>query len=198
MKMIYICEGNGEVQLDVLKSICGNTDGKSMIDIGSGFCPNTRKLGFTEKLYIDIVERDIVEEKPFFRKCNILVFIQSVEYLEKIDVSISLDNIEHFYKDDAIKILNWMVKNTKKQIIFTPLGDYIKTSEADNTNPDTHKSGWLPKDFEDMGWATIVFKNFHPKLNLGAFFAFKCSNINDEFTRVINELNNKKWANLSK
>lgn len=193
MNITFQATGDTEAYLDTLVAICGDTEGKAMIDIGCGFCPTTRKLGFTEKKYVDIVVRDLGEENEFFSQMNILDMMQN-DLPVKYDVSISLDNIEHFYPEDAIDLLNWMVNNSRKQIVFTPLGDYIKVKEEGNTDPDTHKSGWTSEDFNRMGWATITLPNFHPTLNIGAFFAFKCSDIENEFERITNELKNKSWA----
>jgi hypothetical protein len=185
----YSCEGSGEVHFDVLKAICGDTDGKSMVDLGCGFAAQTRKLGFAERTYVDKVERGLVEEMPYFLNCDLM----SDKWFKEdgYDVSIMLDCIEHFNKESGRYLLHVMQKYSRKQIIFTPYGDYIvETTPTDN--PDSHKSGWYPQDLE--GWACVVFHNFHPILNIGAFFAFKCENLEQEFERVKNELNNKTWA----
>ncbi len=63
MRKTYNCEGNGAVHLDVLKAICGDAGSKSMVDLCCGFAPQTRQLGFKDRFYIDIVERDLAEEK---------------------------------------------------------------------------------------------------------------------------------------
>lgn len=188
----YNCEGNGEVHLDVLKAICGNTSNKSMIDLCCGFAPQTRQLGFKDRFYIDVFERDLKEENENFLARDIFWLMDSMFPL-KMDCCFMLDAIEHFKRDDAYKILRWMNDTFALQIIFTPLGDYLIEKKETN-NPDSHKSGWLSKEFEDMGWHTIVFPNFHPTLNIGAFFAFKCNNSESEFERIINELNKKEWT----
>lgn len=193
MNITFQATGETEAYFDTLKAICGDTEGKSMMDIGAGFCPTTRKLGFGKKCFIDIVNRDLGEENVNFKQINILEMINSYPS-EIVDVAISLDNIEHFYPKEAMKLLIWMMATSQKQIIFTPLGDYIKVPEQGNTDPDTHKSGWTPEDFNKMGWATITFPNFHPSLGIGAFFSFNCMDIHSEFERVTNELKNKSWA----
>lgn len=195
MTIMYNCEGNGEVHMDVLKAICGDTSGKSMIDLCCGFAPQTRRLGFENKFYIDVVDRDLAEEKKRFLVIDIFYYITN--FLHFIcDTSFLLDAVEHFPKEKSKIILKWMEDYSKKQIIFTPLGDYI-IETVETNNPDSHKSGWLPQEFEEMGYATIVFPNFHKLLNIGAFFAFKCENLEEECKRISNELNNKSWANLN-
>ena len=108
MTISFDCNGNGEVHLDVLKAICGNTEGKSMLDMGCGFAPQTRQLGFTEKVYVDKVERDLAEEMPYFLNCDLM----SDKYFreEGYDVSIMSDCIEHFEKDAGKYLLYIMQK----------------------------------------------------------------------------------------
>ena len=189
MILKYNCEGNGEVHLDVLKAICGDTKGKSLLDLGAGFAPQTRQLGFTERLYVDKVERDLAEEMPYFLNCDLM----SDKYFkaEGYDVSTCLDCIEHFQKEAGKYLLHIMQKYSRKQIVFMPYGDYL-IEEIETDNPDSHKSGWTENDFKD--WGCIIFTKFHPLLNIGAFFAFKCKNLDEEFERVKNELNNTSWA----
>ena len=195
MNITFNATGHGTAYMDTLKAICGNTEDRSLIDLGCGWCTHTRQLKFKEKRLVDIVVRDLGEENNCFVQVDMLELIKQPS--DKIfDISISSDNIEHFWQEDGFKIIDWMENNSKKQIIFTPLGDYIKTEDKTDTNPDSHKSGCLPKDFELIGWNTITFPQFHPTLGehgLGAFFAFHCENLNEEFNRIINELKNKSW-----
>jgi hypothetical protein len=194
MTIIYEdVEGSGEVHLDVLKAISGNTQGKSMVDICCGFAPQTRQLGFEERFFIDIVKRDLAEENINFFVSDVFHYAEGMADFEvAFDAIFCLDAIEHFEKDKSMHLLSLMDKIANKQIIFTPLGDYLIETTPTN-NPDSHKSGWEPKEFEDMGYATIVFKKYHPTLNIGAFFAIKCDNLEDEFIRIGNELKNKSW-----
>lgn len=183
MRMTFDCSGSPEIHLAVLKAICGDTKGKSMIDLGCGFAPQTRQLGFKFRLYVDIVTRDLKEENENFKNVDIL----NNDLDSFWDVSFSLDNIEHFKKMDGYFLLREMKIFSIKQIIFTPIGDYLIEKYA-TENPDSHKSGWMPEEFEEMEWATIVFNNFHQTLGIGAFFAFNCENMKSEFLRISNEL----------
>lgn len=188
MQVTFETYGTPEIHLDVLKAICGDVSDKSMLDLGCGFAPQTRQLGFRSRTYVDVVERDLGEEMPYFLNCNIL----SNEYFkkEKYDVCFALDVIEHFHKDAGDYLLFLMGKQSYKQVIFTPLGAYL-IGEGE-PGPDMHRSGWLPSDCKD--WASIVFPNFHPILNIGAFFSFNCDDLESEFYRVLSELKNKAWA----
>lgn len=182
MRLIIDKDGDGEIHLSVLKAICDTGSNGSMIDIGCGFAPQTRQLGFKEKRYVDIVIRDLESENEFFERTDILYLVSTQAHV-KYDVSICLDCIEHFNVKDGLKVIRWMEENSTTQIFFTPLGDYMIEPIATN-NPDSHKSGWLPEDFEKLGYATIVFPNYHPKLNIGAFFAFKSEKLKDKFEQI--------------
>ena len=76
-----------------------------------------------------------------------------------------------------------MERHTSKQIVFTPLGEYMITKDS---HPDSHRSGWMPDDFN--GWASIVLPNFHESINTGAFFSWHCENIEEHFEIVKNKL----------
>lgn len=178
--------GSGELYLKVLKAICGDTSDKSMVDLMCYHAPYTPLLGFKDRLYVDIQDRglDHKEEEQFFVNSDIWLFLVQNDNL-RCDVMICSDGIEHLEKQAGYDLLFTMKLMSEKQIIFTPLGEYMVTNEE---NPDSHRSGWLPKDLD--GWATIVFPDFHPALNCGAFFAWHCENIQQDFERVKNELNN--------
>lgn len=182
MNLEIASEGNGEIHLKVLQAICDSDSKESMLDIGCGFAPQTRRLGFKERHYVDIVERDLEEENEFFKHTDIFDLI-STKPDKKYDVAINLDCIEHFTKEDGLKIIKWMEDNSVTQIFFTPLGDYMIEPVATN-NPDSHKSGWTPEDFQKLGYATINFPNYHQRLNIGAFFAFKSDNLKEKFEYV--------------
>lgn len=183
--------GSGKLHLDVLKSICGETGGKSIIDLCTCHAAITPRLGFEKRCYVDIQKRklDYPEEQKYFVQYNALDYFAHKGGF--YDVAIALDAIEHFKKQAGLELLRIMQENSHKQIIFTPLGDYCV--EVDDPHPDSHSSGWLPHEFEEMGWATIVFPRYHETLNFGAFYAFNCHNLEQEFERISNELKNRVW-----
>lgn len=179
--------GSGEVYLKVLKAICGDTEGKSMADILCHHAPYTPLLGFKDRVYVDIQDRglDHKEEERYFIKSDIWLYLVENSHLH-FDVMICSDGIEHLSKQGGWDLLLSMRLLSDKSIIFTPLGEYMIT---DDDNPDSHKSGWLPAELTD--YATIVFPDFHPLLNKGAFFAWHCKDIQQDFERVKTELKTK-------
>jgi len=181
--------GNGEIYLDVMKAICGDTEGKSMADLMCYHAPYTPLLGFKNRIYVDVQERglDHKEEQQYFVKSDIFMFLVENSNLH-FDVMICSDGIEHLHKQAGFDLALAMKLMSDKSIIFTPLGEWMVTNDD---HPDSHKSGWLPSDLN--GYATIVFPDFHPTLNEGAFFVWYCKDIKQDFERVKNELKNKTW-----
>lgn len=179
--------GSIEVYMSVLRAICGNTTGKSLIDLGCCFAPNTPRLGFEKRTYVDIVDRvlDHTAEQQYFRWMDILN-IDTEIFRGFYDVAIASDVIEHLLESDGRKLLGIMERISRKQIIFTPTTEIFKMVDLNNQDPEAHRSLWSP----DMipGWASIVFPDFHPTWNGGAFWAWKCQDIEKDFERVKNAI----------
>lgn len=181
--------GNGAIYLDVMKSICGDVSNKSMVDLMCYHAPYTPLLGFKDRIYVDVQERglDHEEEQRYFVKSEVFSFLVENSNLH-CDVMICSDGIEHLKKQAGFDLALTMKIMSDKSIIFTPLGNFMVTNDE---HPDSHKSGWMPNDFKE--YATVVFPDFHPTLNEGAFFAWYCQDIQQDFERVSNELKTKTW-----
>lgn len=177
--------GSGEVYLDIMKIICGETSGKSMCDLGCHHAPYTPMLGFSDRTYVDIQDRplDNTGEIINFIQADIFTFLGFC--IKRFDVTIASDVIEHFNLHDGYSLCSKMESVSEKQIIFTPLGKYMVDVNA--KSPDAHRSGWLPSMLDD--YLAIILPNFHPSLNMGAFFAVKCSDV--EKDRILKEINVK-------
>lgn len=177
--------GDIDLYMKVLRAICGDTQGNSMIDIGCCFAPNTPRLGFEQRLYIDVLPRvlDDESEQQHFQQLNILE-IQHTPF--KKDVAIASDLIEHLTVDDGQKLLSIMEMISHKQIIFTPLGE-LWMEKTPTSDPEAHRSAWYPEMFP--GYASIVFPHYHKEWGVGAFFSWKCEDIEQDFERVKKLLN---------
>jgi hypothetical protein len=190
MKMtIPKINGSYELYMDVMLSICGDQRG-SMIDLGCNLAPCTPLLGFKKRKYIDIVPRtlDHPGEQQYFEQGDIL--ITDIHYY--YDTSICSDVIEHLTVENGRKILARMEDRSDRQILFTPLDDTFGF-DYETDDPEHHRSLWKPEDFN--GYASIVFPHYHPQLNAGAFFFWKCKNIESDFDRVLFQIQDKidKW-----
>lgn len=184
--------GNDEVYMDTLRAICGDTEGKSMVDCGCNLAPHTPLLGYKERVYVDVLDRvlDHPSEQQFFVKADMLEFLKGKK---KYDCCISTDSIEHISITQGAKFVTLMEKHSDLQVIFTPLNAWMLDLEGDS--PEGHHSVWTPDLLPDF--ASIVFKNYHPTLGIGAWFGWKCKNLEQDFERVKNELKTKEWAKQS-
>lgn len=186
--------GTIDVYMDCLRAICGDTEGKSMIDLCCCTAPNTPKLGFAKRVYVDVMDRklDHADEQQFFYKGDVTDFkFYPNNWFPKFDVAICSDGIEHLSTHDGQKLLYLMDINSHKQIIFTPTTDLFGLNNDDT--PEAHRSVWSPEMMP--GYAALVFPDFHKEWNGGAFFAWRCKDIQQDYQRVVNELMTKSWAN---
>ena len=180
--------GSEEVYMDCINAILGDTKRNSFLDMGCHKAPHLPKLGFKERTYLDILPQqlDWADEQQYFIQKDILT-VKKKSY--NVDVAFSLDVIEHLSIKNGKKLLGIMESISTKQILFTPLGEmWVGTSG----HPEEHASGWTPDMVE--GYASIVFPDYHKVWGFGAWFFFKCENLEQEFERVINELKSKQWA----
>jgi hypothetical protein len=190
-------EGSGELWLDIMRIICGDTPRKkysSMCDLMCHRIPYTPKLGFWDRVFVDIQDRELD-----FPNEKLLNFVQmdAIDFLKQntahYDVAICSDGIEHLTPMDGRELLWWMQNQSDKQVVFTPLGEYM-VGVGPSDSPDSHRSGWLPDMMPD--YLSIVLPNFHSSLNVGAFFAVNCKDTIEyeaveEKQRIFNEIKNK-------
>jgi len=194
MILTFKQNGSGEFQIEILKSISGNIENQTMVDLCCGSAPQTGLMPYKEKTHIDCVYRELVGGGKMITQDVIQYLENNKSIIKKFDISISTDTVEHFREKDAINFLNLTSNIADKQIWFTPLGEYCMTTDPNDNNPDSHKSAWTPELLEEImpgKWAFLVFPNWHPSLGengLGAFFFWTCKDIEKDFERVSNEL----------
>lgn len=187
--------GSSELQIEIIKAICGDTENQTMVDLACGSAPQTSQIKFKERTFVDIVKRPLPEVKEELINMDVIKYLKkTIEEKKEFDVSISTDTIEHFRDTDALQFLSLTSQIAKKQIWFTPLGEYCMTTDPNDNDPDTHKSEWTPEKLNGImkdKWAYLVFSNWHPTLGengLGAFFFWTCDNIKEEYQTVVNKL----------
>ncbi len=158
--------GNGDLHLAILKALCGDTTHKSMVDLMCYSAPYTARLGFRDRLYVDVQDRDFdfPEEKQHFVQMDVL----KINPLSHFDVAFCLDGIEHLSHEQGWQLLELMENIATLPILYTPLGEVI--IKKDN-HPDSHKCGWYPEELPE--WNSIVFPDWHPTLEVGAWYAWK-------------------------
>ena len=190
----YKQNGSSELQVQILKAICGSTQDKTLVDLCCGSAPQTGQITFKEKTHVDAVDRFLVGGGKV-TVANVIDFLKTTT--SHYDISISTDSIEHFRDKDAWEFLELTSKVASKNIWFTPLGEFCMTLDPENNDPDTHKSEWTPEKLEALYpnyWSFLVFPNWHPTLRnsknevLGAFFFWHAETNKADFERVKNEL----------
>jgi len=186
--------GSGELWLDIVRAICRNQvkDNWWLADICCHKAPYTSQLGASYTTYVDVQYRglEVRPDSKFEFVCDD-VFNWFGRNQQQYDVMICSDGVEHFTKGNGLHLINLMSHYSNKAIIFTPLGEVSVTNDW---HPDSHKCGLTPDDFSQLDeeeWAFIVLPDFHPELNCGAFFAWHCREIKQDFENVCNEIKNK-------
>jgi hypothetical protein len=136
------------------------------VDLGCGEAQVTRDWGMctlvdsvrAPQLWRTIEKMDMRQAPATFAKDN-----------RRFNLLIMTDSIEHLTKEDGFRLLTDMAPLCKATVIFTPVGAY--KMDVFSTDPDVHKSGWLPEEFERAGWSVWEWSNYHP--DVGAFWAWK-------------------------
>ena len=68
------------------------------------------------------------------------------------DIVLGLRILEHFTKEDGIKLLDKMESTARKQVIIvTPVEDF-KQTKYDNNRFQEHKYIWTPQELKDRGY----------------------------------------------
>lgn len=152
---------------------------KTMIDLCCCNARMTRQMPFKEKTYVDALDCwDIPGEMDRFVQADVLGDDPVLQ--RQYDVAICSDGIEHLKKPEGHRLIERMRSISQKQVLFTPLGDYLV--DENDPDPKGHKSGWFPEDVPEF--ASIVFPVYHPTLNIGAFFFWRSDNMKEEMNRV--------------
>lgn len=171
------CHGDFDPFKRILMIIAGSDTG-SFIDLCCYDASMTKQLGFGRKVFVDAITPPSVPTEGEFIEASALS--DHPIFQQRFDVAFCLDGIEHMHKPQGYELLTRMQSISKKQIIFTPLGEYMVNPFDEH--PYSHKCGWLPEDVRDH--AVIVCPNWHPSLGIGAFFFFKCPDQEREFHRI--------------
>jgi hypothetical protein len=141
------------------------------LDLGCCEGTSTKNLGFPEKLHVDLLRRPTAPE-PFLQ-----ADIRNADTLfrpKSYDAVFAIDVVEHLYKDAGLKLIRDMEAIARKSVVFfTPHGSLWVCQDD---NPDSHHSGWIPEEFEALGYRICLWPEFHiwaDKHCTGAFLAWK-------------------------
>lgn len=144
----------------MLKTIIG-LNPKSIMDVGCGF----GKWGFLCREFLDIRDKNYFPSEWKIRIDGIEIFSKYLTEIHKYiynkiyvkdvrnfdikgyDLVILGDIIEHFEKDEAIKLIDRLIKNNNNILISTPDGFYEQDEYKGNKH-QIHKCGFNKSDFE--------------------------------------------------
>lgn len=131
-----------------------------VIDFGCGLMPITRQLECKKMIGIDgwlpIVEqlRTDLEDMGHIYIWHLDLSGRLMEAANdnSIDVCLAIDLVEHFDKDDALRLIGHMERIARKRVvIFTPDGFMLQERE-ENSEFQRHRCGFMPYEFEIMGY----------------------------------------------
>lgn len=154
----------------------GLSDCSSVLDVG---CGSNSPIRAVKKTFysegIDIHKPSIMEsEKKKIHDKYIVGNIQDIDkYYKKksFDAVISMDVIEHFEKNDALKLLKKMEKIARKKVIILTPNGFLNQGHYENNPYQDHKSGWLVKDLRYLGYKVYGLRSF--KFLRGAFASIR-------------------------
>lgn len=170
--------------LHVLRAIIGSDiEQQSLIDLCCHIAGMSRLLEFKNRVFVDVGDHSKFFDGMNFVQADVVHGDHEV-FNQHYDVATCLDGIEHVHKPEGQILLDRMQSMADKSILFTPLDAWM--IEPHNPDPESHKCLWVPEDLP--GWAKIVFPEWHPSLGIGAFFFWKCADIEADFNRVQIEL----------
>ena len=143
---------------------------ESLLDIGCGTATPLAKLSTRPRLLvgvdgfqpsIDISRANHLHDD--YVKCDLLD-IDTHFTPDSFDVTVALDVIEHFSKDDGLRLLQKMEAIAKQRVlIFTPNG-FLPQNEHSGNILQRHLSGWSAREMEDMGYRVIGINGWKPLL----------------------------------
>lgn len=164
--------GSQELWLSVVNEIVADAPNDKMIDVCCGECAVTRHLNFKSVEACDVIESPLVPLSWVFFIEEAVLFLKP-KPRKSADLVICSDGLEHHTFIAGKELLRQMERVGKAAIVFTPTGDtgYNPRSKS----PHHHKSSWSERDFNELGWETKHFPDWHPTLGWGAIFAWKKS-----------------------
>jgi SAM-dependent methyltransferase len=129
---------------------------ESVLDVGCGVCAKLREMGVSDTTGFEGYLPDFEEAK---RRQTHHQMIQGdarnlASYFQpkQFDACIALDVIEHFNKEDGLKLMHDMEKLAKKKvIIFTPEG-FMPQRHTAGDDLQVHLSGWEPAEMKGYGY----------------------------------------------
>lgn len=134
-------------------------DCNTVLDLGCGAWSPVSFLDWEYSLGVDACSDSLFEAKQKsthteFRQMDIKNIVQTFSK-DKFDCCVALDFIEHFTKQDGLKIIEDMEKVAKKLIVIsTPNGEVLPFKGRDSSLED-HLSSWSVNELKELGFKVV-------------------------------------------
>jgi len=134
-----------------------------VIDFGCGLMPITKKLKCKKLIavdgwypYVDRLRQSLSNEKHIFVwHLDLSGPLLSAARDRSIDVSLALDVVEHFEKEDAIELIKQMERISRKRVVIFTTDGFRPQERDENKKLQRHRCGFRPHEFDDMGYEVI-------------------------------------------
>jgi len=154
----------------------------SVLEIGCGEGHILKRIKAQIRIGIDAF-RPILEKNQIpniiFINYNLSHGLTKLFLENSFECIIGFDIIEHFKKDEAIKIIYECEQIASKCILFfIPVGNHPQTKDDRKMGNDffqTHRSKWYPEDMQKLGYDVTFHPNWHNQKgkDRGAMFCYK-------------------------
>jgi hypothetical protein len=139
---------------------------KSLVDLGAGGNPQQKmreKFGVFQ-LLIDLSYPESQDNTIVRRRLDVSNHVKVIEEIRKlpfsntqgkVDVAISLQNIEHLTREQGMRFLEDVEDMASKLVIIETPNGFVE-QPGTNQNPfQEHLSGWSVKDFKSRGYRVL-------------------------------------------
>ncbi|MGD0253283.1 MAG: methyltransferase domain-containing protein [Verrucomicrobiota bacterium] len=130
-----------------------------VLDVGCGKAPTMKLLGVPHSTGIEGYRPDFEEAQR--RKVHEQMVFGDIKNLSQyfapnqFDACVALDVIEHFTKDDGLKLMKDMERIAKKRVIFFTPSGFLPQRHATDGDLQVHLSGWEAREMEQYGYNVI-------------------------------------------
>lgn len=153
-------------------------DCRTLLDVGCG--SNSPIAPFSSQLHsvgVDGFQPSIDKSKVLgihndYMLMNVLDIDKTLPD-NSFDCVLASDLIEHFEKDEGVKLLEAMERiASKRVIVFTPNG-FLPQGEYDSNPFQVHKSGWSAGEMKSRGYRALGINGWKPLRVEEADFRFR-------------------------
>jgi 2-polyprenyl-3-methyl-5-hydroxy-6-metoxy-1,4-benzoquinol methylase len=140
------------------------TNPSSVLDIGIGFGMNGCGIRNWLDLGVDFKTKLVgIEAFPHYRNPAWALYddvilgdvTKIIDTVGDFDLIVITDVIEHFDKEDGIKLLEKLKTKCRKGVIVSTPSVWIEQGDAYGNVYETHRSLWTVKDFKDLGYGIV-------------------------------------------